>query len=216
MVKEMNGEMMSIEYSDKKFEDSMKMEIIMKNTINNFIRSFPSGTSITSKNYNVVNCYNTGIQIAAINIQKQDRYYIISREFFRNGPYRLKPEWLLKKDSDYRDYKKTLILFIDSTFNIKVYSPKDNYNKMLKVNSKHKNENVYIIGNINITAPILYFEYCNEIKPNSEHLNKIDGCPVGKYFYRSAKEFDYKCNCSMIYGTDNCKVIKSSIIFNYY
>ena len=39
-----------------------------------------------------------GVQMAAINIQKQDRYWVINRQMFLNTPYRLKPVWMRNKD----------------------------------------------------------------------------------------------------------------------
>jgi hypothetical protein len=66
---------------------------------NNFIRIYPDGTRVSSSNYNPIECWFNGIQMAAINIQFPDEFSLINKILFleNGGPqggFLLKPPYI--------------------------------------------------------------------------------------------------------------------------
>ena len=156
------GEMKSEPYEEKEFNDTEHTSPLIKNTMKNFIRVFPPAENMLSGNYNPTKAWANGCQMVALNIQTMDRFYFINREFFRNGPFRKKNIWFLKRGLIYPNncsLKLTIISINGESakYNdrLKIYSPQNNYSNPIA-----RNDNIFILPNVNLTAPIVYIEIC--------------------------------------------------------
>lgn len=199
------GEMMSISWGKGKF-DTINKNIVV-NSINNFVRVFPPGTNIASGNYNPVSSWNNGCQLVALNIQKQDKYYFINQEFFRDGPYRLKPSWLLTKEPKEEEYNnnKTITITIknlklnnnptkkDYYKKMELYGPKDNYDGKIKPKSVTDDSVSWVVTGVSKTAPIIYLNVELDIRKAFDVENRTTGKKVlNNRKFQVAKEIDYK------------------------
>lgn len=85
----------------KKFTENNKNRIKIKlsptqdiyNYIPKFIRTYPRGRNIKSGNYPFLHKILYGVNMVALNMQKQDKHTMMMIEFFRDGCIRLKPQW---------------------------------------------------------------------------------------------------------------------------
>ena len=71
----------------------------IKLTKTKFIRVYPHGKNVLSGNYDFYKNLILGIQLIALNIQKQDIQTMTQMEFFRNGCLRKKPECLIEDNN---------------------------------------------------------------------------------------------------------------------
>jgi hypothetical protein len=169
----------------KKF-DTYAIKNIMENSLNNFIRVYPSSIYFSSKNYDLTKCWQIGCQMVSINLQTQDRYFLINEEFFKNGPYRLKPIWLLNKKIKYPNLISLKLSYDlqNKNINLEVYGPEDYQKEVNPINS------VYVLNNINLTCPIIFFKCYENNKVILE--NTINTLPIKLYAYNRKKYADEK------------------------
>lgn len=176
LLKEVQGEMKSYAFSP--FKKLVKNENIVNkliyNTQRNFVRVFPDASNVKSDNYDQTMAWKSGCQMAAFNIQKQDRYWFINNEFFKGKSFRLKPDWLLTDNLTNTAHIFNLILQIDIKIKkLKVFSQDGYYQKELTGYQKDGGFE-WLIENLDVTVPIIYFEI-----------------EIGDKRYRAAKEFPY-------------------------
>lgn len=161
------GEMVSVQFSDKRL--AVVNQTLIKNTRRNFVRVFPKGTELLSNNYPNVMGWQNGCQMIAINIQKQDRFYHINNEFFRDTSYRLKQPWLLYDIPYPRMYTLRLTLIFPNVQKI-------DYSKILIFRPPSYDKQVIpdasgtvTLFNVNPTIPIIYFVVGIPKKTNGVH-----------------------------------------------
>lgn len=181
------GEMMSIQYNEKLFIE--RNDIIIHSTHKNFIRVFPKGTELLSNNYPNVICWQNGCQMVAINMQKQDRFYHINQEFFRDGPYRLKQPWLLYDVPYPKNFDVTLQLKFAPEVNIDfskivVFYP-PTYKKYIV-----SKDGTYKFTNVNPTTIIFYFVVVIEKSSGITILNKAFA-QSKQFVFKGAKEIPF-------------------------
>lgn len=92
----------NVSSSEHAFPYGKVSKTVVLNTMNNFVRLYPNPlkpANLKSSNYSQVGAWLNGVQMAAINTQKQDRYWQVNYEMFRDTPYRLKPQWMRSRQA---------------------------------------------------------------------------------------------------------------------
>ncbi len=139
------------------FEYEKISKTVIFNTIDNFIRIYPSPLSIASGNYNPIGSWLNGAQMVALNTQKQDKDWHINYCMFKNTAFRLKPLWMREKEALQRftPLKKTITFFFNAKQDfLVVFHPSGRESKR----TRGKGEQSITFEHVDPTIAIFYAE----------------------------------------------------------
>jgi len=140
-----------------KFKEENSIKIKLSNTqeiynyIPKFIRTYPRGANIKSGNYPFLHKILYGVNMVALNMQKQDKHTMLMIEFFRDGCIRLKPLWYYNLELETIPTSNYDIYFNNLFTNIKVCDETEIEKKCIK--AKKAINNTHMIS-IEVTKEI--------------------------------------------------------------
>ena len=170
-----------------------------------FIRIYPPGGNIDSKNYPFLNYVLKGAHLIALNIQNMDIHTLYQLEFFRNGCVRKIPESVKSGKLNKINYKIKFSKYLKD-IKIKINDADSDDDFITKKNA----EDIYEIE-LYEDFPLIYIECIIKIKINNETKDKNYKGVITltekdnkiykkKKLHNSCEMFDNKCNCNC-----NCK-----------
>jgi phosphatidylinositol phospholipase C beta len=139
---------------------------VVKNLSRNFMRIYPPFNlrAGSSPNYPQLKYWLSGVQMVAINFQTQDRALEINRAMFKDGPYRLKPAWML---DDHVEWPKLHELTLETNdIALELHHPSGEGDAHPVGGAKKA-----VFANVDVTLPIVYVT----------RLDPQDGGKPGKF-----------------------------------
>lgn len=130
----------------------------------NLFRIYPDGKRVASSNFNPIECWMSGVQLVALNVQTKDEFSLINKtKFMENGGH--KGGFLLKPE--YMRLSKTLQI---STFHIEVISGQIICDRLLdehdfleifvvSPDKEHKNQKFTLSFSSNFIHPVVLQNY---------------------------------------------------------
>jgi hypothetical protein len=175
---------------------------IIYNILQKFIRKYPSGTNISSGNYPFITEILYGVNMVALNMQKQDIHTMMMIEFFRETGIRLKPSWMTDEDLKIVPTKEYNIFLSDKFKDINIFDENEKIYTNLKTSSRFSIINMIVTSEIEIIYIKLKYE--EKIWHGAITLNRTDNI---LYLFR-----DKGLNCDWLSETIDKLEIKIKIL----
>jgi hypothetical protein len=159
-------------------ENSRKIEVspTVYNYLPKFIRKYPSGRNIKSGNYPFLTEILYGVNMVALNMQKQDIHTMMMIEFFRDSCLRLKPSWFYNQELETIPVKNYIIYF-DALFTDIFICDEIEVEKMCKKGQKKETQqNISIALTSEIEIIYVKLKYDGNIWHGGITLYRPDNC----------------------------------------